>query len=312
MRAMKTHIFIALSILISLAIFHRNAQAAPADPAHAAIEAQSAAFTAALEKGDAAEAAGKFTADARLSVPGIGGVLDGREAIEKFWQGAVTGGMKSLVLTLRDLEGQGDMRIETGTYAAFGVNHSEMGRGEYLLVWKRERGAWRIHRDYGHSAGGMPAMKAATEDHVGLPRDYATAMRLVRDTAFDENTGLTTVFANDLAASAAGFSQQHYPDGAVILMEFAEPARDGEGELLRDARGGPLKGPIGHIDVMRRGPRFGAAYGAERAGEWEFASYHADGSVRVASDSAAHCAACHRNAGADKDFVFRTRPWQSR
>jgi ketosteroid isomerase-like protein len=302
MRAMKTHTFIALAILLGAsAILHGDAQAAQRDSARSAIEAQSEAFTASLAKGDAAEAARKFTADARLSVPGVGGVLEGRQAIEKFWQGALAGGMKSLTLTLRDLEGAGDLRIETGTYAAFGADHSELGRGEYLLVWKREEGAWKIHRDYGHPAGAVSTMN--------LPPDYATTMRRVRDTVYDEKSGLTTVFANDLATSTTGFSQQHYPDGAVILMEFSQPQRDGEGELLRDARGVPLKGPIQHIDVMRRGPGFGAAYGAERAGEWEFASFGSDGSVRVASGNAVHCAACHRNAGADKDFVFRTRPW---
>lgn len=144
---------------------------------------------------------------------------------------------------------------------------------------------------------------------AGFPRDYATAMRRLSDTVYNERSGLTTVFANDLAASAVVGSSQHYPDGAVILMEFAQPQRDGKGELLRDERGALLKGAIDHIDVMRRGPGLGAAYGAERAGEWEFASYHSDGSVRVAFDKAVQCAACHRKAGADKDFVFRTRPW---
>ena len=144
---------------------------------------------------------------------------------------------------------------------------------------------------------------------AGFPRDYATAMRRVSDTVYNEKSGLTTVFANDLAASAVVESSQHYPDGAVILMEFAQPQRDDKGELLRDERGTPVKGPIDHIDVMRRGPGLGAAYGADRAGEWEFASYRPDGSVRVAVDKAVQCAACHSKAGADKDFVFRTRPW---
>jgi hypothetical protein len=180
------------------------------------------------------------------------------------------------------------------------------------MVWKREDGTWKIHRDYGHPGGAAPATKTGATDRVGLPRDYATAMRRVRDTVYDEKSGLTTVFANELAASTAGFSQQQYPDGAVILMEFTQPQRDGEGELLRDARGVPLKGPIEHIDVMRRATGFGETYGAERAGDWEFASYLSDGSVRIAPDKGARCAACHRNAGADKDFVFRTRPWMPR
>jgi uncharacterized protein (TIGR02246 family) len=310
MRAMKTYIFMAVSMLLSLPAMHPvDAQAAQHDSARTAIEAKSGSFTAALAKGDAAEAARCFTEDARLSLPGVNGVLEGRQAIEQFWQRALAGGMKSLTLTRRDLEGSGDMRIETGTYAAFDANQRELGRGEYLLVWKRADGTWKIHRDYGHPSGAVPAMNARTEDRVGFPRDYATAMRRVSDTVYNEKTGLTTVFANDLVASNAGLSQRHYPQGAVILMEFAQPVRDAKGELLRDARGAPLKGPIEHIDVMRRGAGLGAAYGAERAGEWEFASYRADGSAIVASDTAVQCAACHRKAGADKDFVFRTRPW---
>jgi ketosteroid isomerase-like protein len=289
---MKTHTVVTLMMtLIMAALLHGGAQAAPRDPARAAIATQSESFMAALGKGDAAEAARAFSADGRLSVPGVEGVLAGRPAIEKFWQGALTGGMKSLVLATRDLEGSGDLRVETGTYTAFDANHGELGRGEYLLVWKREAGEWKIHLDYGHPSGGARPNGAS----VGFPRDYATAMRLVRDTVYDEKSGLTTVFANELAVS--GSSQQRYPDGAVILMEFAQPRRDGEGELLRDSRGMPLKGPIEHIDVMRR------------AAEWEFASYLSDGGVRIASDKAANCIACHRNAGADKDFVFRTRPW---
>lgn len=148
-------------------------------------------------------------------------------------------------------------------------------------------------------------------DRVGFPADYAHALRQVGDPVFHERSGVSTVYANDLAASSPGFSQARYPNGSVIMMEFAEAQRDGEGELLRDARGAPLKGRVAHIDVMRRGAGFGEAYGENRAGEWEFASYAPDGRTLQSPDKTAHCAGCHRNAGADKDFVFRTRPWNS-
>jgi len=146
-------------------------------------------------------------------------------------------------------------------------------------------------------------------DRVGFPADYRHTLRQVSDVIYQEGSGVSTVYANDLAASAPGFSQARYPNGAVIVMEFARPQIDGEGELLRDAHGAPLKGEIVHIDVMRRGTGFGEAYGDDRAGEWEFASYASDGRTLQPPDKTAHCAACHRNAGADKDFVFRTRPW---
>jgi cytochrome P460 len=153
--------------------------------------------------------------------------------------------------------------------------------------------------------------QSAALDRVGFPADYTHTLRQVGDTVFHERSGVSTVYANELALSSPGFSQARYPNGAVIMMEFAKPLRDGEGELLRDAKGAPLKGEIEHIDVMRRGAGFGEAYGEDRAGEWEFASYRPDGTTLRAAGETAHCAACHRNAGADKDFVFRTRPWET-
>ena len=60
---------------------------------------------------------------------------------------------------------------------------------------------------------------------------------------------------------------------------------------------------------MRREAGYGEAYGANRAGEWEFASYLVDGSTRLSSAQGASCAGCHQKAGADKDFVYRIRSW---
>jgi ketosteroid isomerase-like protein len=313
MRAMKTPTFVTLAMMLCWFSSLGTSDAAQQDAAPAAIQAQSQAFTAALARGNAGEAARYFTADSRLSVPGIDGVLSGRAAIEKFWGTALSGGLKSLTLAATEIDGRGDLRVETGTYTALGANGTELSRGQYLLVWKREDGAWKIHRDFGHPNGGhADAAKTAggpATDRVGFPADYARNLRKVSDAVFNEKFGVSTVFTNELAASSPGFSQARYPNGSVIMMEFANPQRDGEGELLRDARGTPLKGEIVRIDVMRRGDGFGAAYGESRAGEWEFASYRPDGSTLTAPDKTAHCAACHRNAGADKDFVFRTRPW---
>ena len=151
--------------------------------------------------------------------------------------------------------------------------------------------------------------QTAGTDRVGFPADYTHTLQRVSDPVYHERSGVSTVYANALAASAPGFSQARYPNGSVILMEFAEAVIDGEGQVVRDAQGAPLKGAIAHIDVMRRGSGFGEAYGENRAGEWEFASYAPDGRTLQSPDKTAHCAGCHRNAGADKDFVFRTRPW---
>lgn len=157
-----------------------------------------------------------------------------------------------------------------------------------------------------------PADAAGGAPGTGLPSSYATSLRCVSDTLFDEKLGLTTVFVNELADSASGFSNERYPNGSVIVMEFAQPQRDGEGELVRDSRGQPLKGTIDYLAVMRRVAGFGAVYGEQRAGEWEFSTYRPDGSTLIAPDKALQCAACHRKAGAERDFVYRIRKWSPR
>jgi hypothetical protein len=144
-----------------------------------------------------------------------------------------------------------------------------------------------------------------------LPANYSTSLRRVGDTLFDEKVGVTTVFVNELAGSVKGFSQERYPEGSLIVMEFAQPQRDGEGELLRDARGQPLKGAVDYLAVMRRVAGYGAEYGEARAGEWQFSTYRPDGSPLIAPEAAVQCAACHKKAGAERDFVYRIRAWSA-
>ena len=266
----------------------------------------------AMERGDASAAARVFSADAKLLVSAVDGALVGRAAIEKFWQGAFAGGVKGLRLTTTDLEGAGPLRVETGAYSAVGADGAELGRGNYLFVWRKEAGEWKIFRDMGNSSpppanthAAPSAGSAPLADRVGFPAGYQKQFKLLGDSGMDKGGRITTTYGNELAASITSAPQLPYPNGTVILMEFANSLKDGEGELLRDSSGEPLKGEVVRVDVMRRGSGFGQAYGASRAGDWEFASYRPDGSSTPANS--ADCAACHRNAGAAKDFVFRLR-----
>jgi hypothetical protein len=88
-------------------------------------------------------------------------------------------------------------------------------------------------------------------------------------------------------------------------MEFAAPVKDGSGAPTLDADGHAQRGPVMRVDVMRREAGFGEAYGKNRAGEWEFVSYKADGSHLIPPSDSASCAECHQGkAGEAKDFVF--------
>jgi ketosteroid isomerase-like protein len=282
------------------------AHAAQADRAREAIVAQSKAFMDRMEHGDVRAAAEVFTADAKLIVSGVDRVIAGRDAIEKFWQSAVSGGVKALRLTMTDLEGDGPMRVETGTYLALGAGDNELARGHYMFVWKKEGGTWKIHRDIGSERPAQKVASAAT-DRVGFPRDYRTALKLLSVRVKDEEPSITSAYGNELATSITTASQLPYPYGTVIAVEFAHGARDGEGQLLHDPSGSAIKAEVARIDVMRRERGYGEVYGENRAGEWEFASYRPDGSTLISPENSVACAACHLKAGAARDFVYRIR-----
>ncbi|MES1263890.1 MAG: cytochrome P460 family protein, partial [Peristeroidobacter soli] len=265
--------------------------AAQPDKARAAIAAQSRAFMAAMERGDSRAAAELFTADAKIIVSGVDDVVAGREAIGKFWQAAVGNGIKGLRLTTIDLEGDGPLRVETGSYQALGAS-GELGRGDYLFVWKQEAGAWKIHRDLGR-ARTTPAVADSAPDRVGFPRDYRTALKLLSVSVKEGEALVMTTYGNELAASVTQPTQMPYPYGTVIAVEFSRTMRDGEGQVLYDGQGAPLKGEVARVDVMRRERGYGEVYGESRAGEWEFASYRPDGTTMVSPANSASCATCH-------------------
>jgi uncharacterized protein (TIGR02246 family) len=309
---MNTNGFICTSIALVLAAASQAVTAVSRDSdAAAASAARSRVFTEALARGDARAAAGVFTADAQVIVSGQ--PISGRNDIEGFWLAAVGGGLKGLELIRRDFEGEGALRFETGMYRARGAGGAEIGHGHYLLVWKYAAGEWRIHRDIASAvtastatpasaptAGSATSRRAATS----LPADYR-ALKLLGVQVARAEPSIHTVYANEHAAATFATGRPPFPDGSIIVMEFANAVRDGEGELIRERDGTPLRGEVVHVDVMRRGPGLGAAYGDSRAGEWEFASYAPDGRVLVAPENGAQCAACHRGAGTEKDFVFR-------
>jgi uncharacterized protein (TIGR02246 family) len=306
-----------LATLTVASLFTLTLLSGASAPAHAAstdvrvaIAAQSKSFVDALERGDARSVADLFTADAKLIVSGFDGVVAGRAAIENFWQAGFDNGVKGLRLTMLDLDGEGSLRIETGTYQAMGPGGSDLGRGHYLFVWKKEKGTWRIHRDIAsakpaQAAANVPAAGAA--DRVGFPGDYRSALKLLGVAVKEQEPSVMSAYGNERATSVTASSQLPYPYGTVIAMEFAHGMRDGEGQLLRDPKGIPLTGDVARVDVMRRERGYGEAYGENRAGEWEFASYRPDGTLLVAPENAGACAACHRKAGAERDFVYKLR-----
>ncbi len=124
----------------------------------AAIDAANKKFGAAAAAGSASGLAALFTDDAMV-LPPNGESVRGRPAIEKVFQGLIAAGIKQVTLTAEEVEGHGDTATEVGAYSVKDAAGTEVDRGKYVVVWKRVKGEWKLHRDIWNSNMPMPGVK---------------------------------------------------------------------------------------------------------------------------------------------------------
>ena len=150
------------------------------------------------------------------------------------------------------------------------------------------------------------AQAADSADRVGFPADYR-GYSVLRTANITQQGRLGTIYGNAKASSIHDLAKMPYPNGSVVVMEWATPRKAADGTPITGADGLWEKGEVVRLDVMRREAGYGAAYGDKRAGEWEFASYTPDGKPFAPAIDASACAACHVKPGVARDFVFRGR-----
>jgi ketosteroid isomerase-like protein len=81
--------------------------------------------------------------------------VDGREAIQAFWQGAIDQGLTDIKLEAVEVESAGNTAYEVGSFSLKAPNESGelvSSTGKYIVVWhKSADGNWRLHRDIWNS-----------------------------------------------------------------------------------------------------------------------------------------------------------------
>jgi uncharacterized protein (TIGR02246 family) len=120
--------------------------AAAAEAARAAIDAANRQFVALFTKGDASSLAALYTQDAQV-LPPNSDVVSGRAGIQKFWQGVMDSGVKGAQLTTVELTPSGNTAHEVGRYELSGAGGKTLDSGKYVVIWKRDGGQWKLHRD---------------------------------------------------------------------------------------------------------------------------------------------------------------------
>jgi uncharacterized protein (TIGR02246 family) len=120
-----------------------------------AIVAANANFMTTYKGGDAASMAALYTENGQL-LPPNGDFVTGRQAIEGFWQALFDMGIKEVKLESVEVEGHGETAIEVGKFTLKGEGGQELDAGKYIVIWKREDGQWKLHRDIFNSSKPAP------------------------------------------------------------------------------------------------------------------------------------------------------------
>lgn len=143
-----------LSALVVMSVMLAAASIASAQQSSAAVRkaivAASAEFSAAFARGDGAGVAALYSESAQVFQPN-GNIINGRAAIQTFWQGGIDSGLKQAKLETVEVYGTGALVAEVGTYSVLGGNGEVLDSGKYIVLWKREKGKWRLYRDIWNS-----------------------------------------------------------------------------------------------------------------------------------------------------------------
>jgi len=167
--------------------------------------------------------------------------------------------------------------------------------------------------------GRTQSLPAPTVDRVGFPTGYQQTFAKVFTFDNSQSRSVLVMWANPAATGVRADTVHKFPYGSIIIMETWPATLDANGNPVLDANGRFMMaaGATPSVAVMRKEKGFGVDYGILRTGEWEYASYHADGSTATPPSATGICAECHltgatlavnansANIGEQWDYVFR-------
>lgn len=118
----------------------------------AEIERTNEKFMEMFRQGDAEGIAELYTQDGMV-LPPNSDIIEGKQQIKDFWKTAIDMmGIKSVQLQTQEVEPQNNMAYERGRAMIYGEGDQEIDDSKYIVIWKRENGTWKLHRDIFNSS----------------------------------------------------------------------------------------------------------------------------------------------------------------
>jgi ketosteroid isomerase-like protein len=140
---------ILFTALIASSLFACKSETKPAfDLAHAKkeIEAANQALVEFMAKGDSAGMASAYSKDGLLMLNNMPSVK-GNDQLATVWGSFIRAGVSKLTLTTLEVWGDENFVTEEGLFEIKTKEDAPIDKGKYLVLWKKEDGKWKLHRD---------------------------------------------------------------------------------------------------------------------------------------------------------------------
>jgi len=245
----KTTFLNSLALIFLVCLLFNSCTQGPIDVTSEIGEANKG-FMEAFNSGDANAVAMNYTTNARL-YPSNSDVIEGNEAIEEFWNGALNMGIKKALLETVTAESYGNIAIEEGRYTLYVEGDLIADQGKYIVTWKKENGQWKLHKDIWNTTNPAPQARASLNDTVWVIWNHVKADKVAQFEDYNSKY---------LGPAAAEYDPQLINN--VRILKPVEQNEDGTFTYfyLMD----PANSPVGY-DMMFF---LTAKYGEEKASEY--------------------------------------------
>lgn len=103
-----------------------------------------------MAKGDSVGLASCYGTDGALLLNNMPAVK-GQANLVKVWGGFINSGIGAIELNTTEVWGDENYITEDGTYVLKAKDGTQLDNGKYLVLWKKENGKWKFHRDISNS-----------------------------------------------------------------------------------------------------------------------------------------------------------------
>jgi uncharacterized protein (TIGR02246 family) len=116
-----------------------------------AIEQANEEFMATYRRGDARGMAELYTEDGQM-LPPNSDFVTGRPALQAMFQGLMDAGVREIRLHTGEVEQHGDAAYEVSRATLVADGEQVLDEAKYIVIWKRDGGEWKLHRDIFNSS----------------------------------------------------------------------------------------------------------------------------------------------------------------